>query len=126
MFFQDYLPNNETFQLHLNLVYGSALQISPPDTKRFDETFPIGPYRRVDMGISKIFIDQNHNSKTALFNQVKEFIVGVEIFNLLNISNKASYLWVRTVSNQENVPNEFAVPNYLTSRRVNLKLMVKF
>jgi hypothetical protein len=126
MFFQDYLPNNETFQVHLNLVYGSALQISPPDSKRFDETFPIGPYRRVDMGISKIFKDQNRNSKIALFNQVKEFIVGVEIFNLLNISNKASYLWIRTVSNQENVPNEFAVPNYLTSRRVNLKLMMKF
>ncbi len=126
MFFQDYLPNNETFQVHLNLVYGSALQLSPPDSKRFDETFPIGPYRRVDMGISKIFKDQNRESKVVMFNKFKEFIVGLEIFNLLNISNKASYLWVRTVSNQENVPNEFAVPNYLTSRRVNLKVMVKF
>jgi hypothetical protein len=78
------------------------------------------------MGISKIFKDQHREAKVALFNKFKEFLVGIEIFNLLNISNKASYLWVRTVSNQENVPNEFAVPNYLTSRRVNLKVMVKF
>jgi hypothetical protein len=126
MFFQDYLPNNSTFQLHLNLVYGSPLQISPPDTKRFDETFPIGPYRRVDMGISKILKDNNKNAKVELFNHVKEFIISLEIFNLLNIPNKASYLWIRTISNQANVPNEFAVPNYLTSRRINLKVLVKF
>jgi hypothetical protein len=126
LFFQDYLPNNPTFQMHLNLVYGSPLQISPPDEKRFDITFPIGPYRRVDMGISKILKDPDKKAKIEIFNKVKEFIVSIEIFNLLNISNKASYLWVRTISNQKGVPNEFAVPNYLTSRRINLKVLVKF
>ena len=126
LYFQDYLPNNPTLQMHLNLVYGSSLQVSPPMPARFDQTFPIGPYRRVDMGFSKIFRSDDHKSKVAWINKFNEFVVSLEFFNLLNINNKASYLWVRTVSNQENFPNEFAVPNYLTSRRINLKLAVRF
>jgi len=126
LFFQDYLPNNSTLQMHLNLVYGSPVHVSPPRSDRFDQTFPMGPYRRVDMGLSKILKNRNKSSKIQLFNYLEEFVISLEIFNLLNISNKASYLWIRTVPNQENVPNEFAVPNYLTSRRINLKVSVKF
>ena len=102
------------------------MHVSPPRSDRFDQTFPMGPYRRVDMGLSKILKNRNKSSKIQLFNYLEEFVISLEIFNLLNISNKASYLWIRTVPNQENVPNEFAVPNYLTSRRINLKVSVKF
>jgi hypothetical protein len=79
----------------------------------------MGPYKRVDIGLSKILIRRENKL-------IKDFIVGLEVFNLLNINNKASYLWVRTVSNQDNVVSEFAVPNYLTTRRLNLKLTMKF
>jgi hypothetical protein len=126
LFFQDYLPNNPTLQMHLNLLYGSSLQVSPPSPARFDQTFPIGPYRRVDIGFSKIVRNSEHESNFQWINKFKEFVVSLEFFNLLNINNKASYLWVRTISNQENMPNEFAVPNYLTSRRINLKIAMKF
>ena len=126
MFFQDYLPNNPTLQMHLNLVFGSSLQVSPPAPSRFDQTFPIGPYRRVDMGFSKIVRNSEHQSSFQWINKFNEVVVSLEFFNLLNINNKASYLWIRTVSNQENMPNEFAVPNYLTSRRINLKIAMKF
>lgn len=122
LYFQDYLPNNPTLQMHLNLVYGSPVHLSPFRTNRFDMTFPLGPYRRVDMGFSKSLGKSLANKKPFF----KEFIIGVEVFNLLNITNKASYLWVKTVGNQENIPNEFAVPNYLTSRRLNLKISAKF
>ncbi|HEY4789618.1 MAG TPA: TonB-dependent receptor, partial [Bacteroidales bacterium] len=126
LFFQDYLPNNPTLQVHLNLAYGSALPVSPLRSYRFDETFPMGPYRRVDLGFSKTLKERNKTSDLKFLNRLSEMILSLEVFNLLNISNKASYLWVKTVNNQENVPNEFAVPNYLTSRRINLKLSVKF
>jgi hypothetical protein len=56
--------------------------------------------------------------------KIKELLLGVEIFNLLNINNKASLLWVRTTSSQTYQTNELAVPNYLTSRRINVKLSV--
>ncbi len=126
LYFQDYLPNNPTLQLHLNLVYGSSLQVSPPGSARFDQTFAIGPYRRVDMGFSKTFKSDEHNSNVQWINKFKDFVVSIEFFNLLDINNKSSYTWVRTVPNQAGDPNEFSVPNYLTSRRINLKVAVKF
>jgi hypothetical protein len=119
LFFQDYLPNNPTMHVHLNLFYGSAVPVTPPRAKRSDMTFPMGPYRRVDLGISKTLV--NWENKL-----LKEFSVGLEIFNLLNILNKSSYLWVRTVNNQDSKAYEYAIPNYLTSRRLNFKISAKF
>jgi hypothetical protein len=86
----------------------------------------MGPYRRVDMGFSKIFRSNDHKSLSPWLNKFEEFVVSLDFFNLLNINNKASYLWVRTVPNQQNIPNEFAVPNYLTSRRINVRVGMKF
>lgn len=126
LFFQDYLPNNPTLQMHLNLVYGSPVHVSPAGSPRFDNTFAMGPYRRVDLGFSKVFKDQFKNANVKRLKRLKEFLVSLEVFNLLNTTNKASYLWVKTVANQDNMPNEFAVPNYLTSRRLNVKASVKF
>lgn len=119
LFFQDYLPNNPSLKVNLNLVFGTSFYVAPPRTARFDATYPLGNYRRVDLGLSKTF-------KTNFFPQLKSFWIGAEIFNLFDIRNKASFMWIQTVANQENVPNLFAVPNYLTSRRLNLKISLKF
>jgi hypothetical protein len=116
VFFQDYLPNNPTFKASLNLVYGSSFYVAPPRSSRFDATYSLGAYRRVDLGLSK----------TIKIPKIKSFWIGVEVFNLFDITNKASFMWIQTVSNQENVPNLFAVPNYLTSRRLNVKMSMKF
>lgn len=119
LFFQDYLPNYPSLIASLNLVYGSGFFVAPPRSSRFDITFPLGSYRRVDLGLSKTFETRN-------LPQFKSFRIGAEIFNLFDIRNKASFMWVQTVSNQENVSNNFAVPNYLTSRRLNVHMTLKF
>ena len=126
IFFQDHLPSNPSFQAYLNMSYGSGLQSTPPNSVRYDQTFPMEPYRRVDLGLSKILKNDAINNQLQSLRHVKEFVISLEIFNLMDFSNKASYLWIRTVQNQENIPAEFAVPNYLTSRRINLKIAVKF
>jgi len=119
LFFQDYLPHNPTFKVHLNLVFGTGLPFGPPRSPRYKATFRMPPYRRVDMGFSKDF--------TAFFNKNKQhktfrrFWVGLEFFNLFNIDNTISYFWVTDVNNRQ-----YAVPNYLTSRRINLKLHAEF
>jgi hypothetical protein len=119
LFFQDYLPNNPSLKASVNLVYGSGFYIAPPRTARFDATYPLGRYRRVDLGLSKTF-------KMTFIPQLKSFWIGAEVFNLFDIRNKASFMWIQTVANQENVPNLFAVPNYLTSRRLNIRITMKF
>ena len=126
LFFQDFLPNNPTLQVHLNLVYGSSLPVSPPNSKRFDITFPMGPYRRVDIGMSKLFKKADDQVKSGILKNFKEVIGSIEVFNLLDMNNKASYLWIRTINNQSNKVNVLAVPNYLTSRRLNVKISFTF
>jgi hypothetical protein len=127
LYFQDYLPNNPDYKVHLNFLYGSRLPYSSPTINRYDNVYRIPPYRRVDIGFSKAL--KKEDSMTSIgkpFRQFKNIWISAEIFNLLDINNTISYLWVRTISNQQNVPGIFAVPNYLTSRRFNLKLTAKF
>jgi hypothetical protein len=127
LYFQDYLPNNPDYKVHLNFLYGSRLPYSSPDKDRYDNVFRIPAYRRVDIGFSKII--KKEDSVLSPGNPLKHFSniwISAEIFNLLDINNTISYLWVRTVSNQENIPGVFAVPNYLTSRRFNIKVTARF
>jgi len=123
LFFQDYLPNNPDYKVHLTFKYGSRLPYSSPDKDRYDNNFELPPYRRVDIGFSKAII-QNRNSNSFRF--IENAWISAEIFNLLGINNTISYIWVRTVQNQSNIPGQFAVPNYLTGRRFNIKLVMKF
>ncbi len=127
LYFQDYLPNNPDYKVHLNFLYGSRLPYSSPGTNRYDAVFRIPAYRRVDIGFSKIIKKENAMLSTG--NPIRYFSniwISAEVFNLLDINNTISYLWVRTISNQQNIPGIFAVPNYLTSRRFNIKLTARF
>ncbi len=126
LFFQDYLPTNPTFQIHTVLAYGSGMPVTVPDSRLFYQTFSLGTYKRVDLGISKIIKSEMVKNNTKFLKNCKELVVDFDVFNLLNIYNTASYLWVHTVSSQYNQPNTYAVPNYLTSIRPNLKISVKF
>jgi hypothetical protein len=127
LFFQDYFPNHPDYKVHLNVLYGTGLPFSPPDNERYDLVFRMPSYKRVDIGLSKSLKreDKVFGEKNPL-NFFKDIWLNAEIFNLLGINNTISYLWVKTVFNQENMPGEFGVPNYLTSRRFNLRITAKF
>lgn len=127
MFFQDYLPSNPSYQAYLSLSYGSPLPVTPPNSVSYNETFtPDYPYRRVDIGICKVLKNDEIANNLPLFSHIRECTFTVEIFNLLNIDNIASFLWIRTVQSNQSLPAEFAVPSYLTTRRINLKFSIKF
>ncbi|MEA3318029.1 MAG: TonB-dependent receptor, partial [Bacteroidota bacterium] len=126
MYFQDYVPNNPSYKMNLSLHYGSRLPFSAPNTDRYDLTFKMPPYRRVDIGFSKILIDKDNGFDNKILRNFKSAWISLEVFNLLDINNTISYLWIKTLQNQEGVSGQYAVPNYLTSRRINLKLTAKF
>jgi hypothetical protein len=122
VFFQDYFPGNPTWKMHMTAFYGSRLPTGPPNSQRYMDTFRIPPYRRIDLGISKVLINQDHKKyRYKALDSIKDMWLSMEIFNLLDISNTISYLWV-----SNNSGDMFAVPNYLTKRKLNLKLTVKF
>jgi len=121
LFFQDYLPGNPTWKMHMSAFYGSRLPTGPPKSERWQDTFRMPPYRRVDMGISKVLLSESTPHHNKYLSHIKDLSLSLEIFNLLNINNTVSYFWVTS-----NWGDMFAVPNYLTSRKINLKLSVSF
>lgn len=119
LFFQDYLPNNPTFKVNLSLYYGSGLPFGPPRSPRYMASYRMSPYRRVDIGFSKDLLPWiSRNTKQKL---IKDMWLGIEVFNLFDISNTISYYWVNDVENRQ-----YAVPNYLTGRRINVALNLAF
>lgn len=123
VFFQDYLPGHPDFRAHINIIIGTGIPTSPPDREQWDVWFRIPPYRRVDIGFSKVLVGER-KIREGLF--MKELVAGIELFNLADISNTISYTWIRTVRNSEGETREYAVPNYLTGRMVNLRLTARF
>ncbi len=122
MFFQDFLPRNPSYQVQLGFFYSSGMPFWPP-REDLNVTYGRMPsYQRVDIGFSKQLIGEE--SQFSASNPLRHFDsmwLTAEVFNLLEISNTISYSWVKDVENQM-----FAIPNYLTSRLVNLKLIARF
>lgn len=121
-YFQDRLLNSPTYKVHLSVLYGSKLPVGAPLVQRYSDDFHIPAYKRVDIGFSKDFLDDFAIRKPGFLEKYfSSFTAYVEVFNLLNINNTVSYLWLKDLDNVQ-----YAVPNYLTGRRLNLKLVIKF
>nr|WP_317167646.1 TonB-dependent receptor plug domain-containing protein [Flagellimonas sp. HSM57] len=122
--FQDYMPTIPNLKLYLNLVYNTGVPGgSPNNADPYDFQNRLRDYRRADMGISYIFADRNNQySKGHWLHRFKEFSAGFEIFNVFNNQNSITNTWIRDVDTQR----QFAVPNFLTSRILNVKFGMRF
>ena len=121
MFFQDYIPNNPNYKMHLSMMYGTGLPFGPPKSEKYQDILTMPDYRRVDIGFSAVIKAEDKKSKIKFLNKLNSMWVSAEVFNLLDIDNTVSYLWVSDVSGRQ-----YAVPNYLTPRQLNFKLIVSF
>lgn len=122
IFFQDYIPKNPTWQVNLSLLFGTALPYTLLTKDKMFSGGRLRPYRRVDLGILKQLITPARPlPKGNIFKMFKELWVSLEVFNLLDINNTISYSWVTSTNG-----DQYGVPNYLTSRRLNVKIIAKF
>lgn len=121
MFFQDYFRDNPRYKMHLNLAYGTGLPFGAPGSERHEQDLRVPDYRRVDIGFSYDLKNPKYHSKSKLLKPFRSVWIGAEVFNLLAIRNTISYLWVTDAQNAQ-----YAVPNYLTSRLLNFRLIAKF
>jgi hypothetical protein len=119
--FQDYLPSFPSYRMYLNLVYGSGLPFGPTDRNRYNDTLNMPSYRRVDIGFLKSIVDELSQTKTGWKRHFQQLLIGVEVFNILDVNNTISYLWIQDVE-----ARTWAVPNYLTTRRLNVRVIAKF
>jgi len=121
MFFQDYIPGNPNYKMHLNFIYGTGLSFGPPKSEKFQDILRIPDYRRVDIGFSAVIKQETKKSRFKFLNLFNSIWISAELFNLLDINNTVSYLWISDINGRE-----YAVPNYLTSRQINTKLIITF
>ncbi|MFM1746309.1 MAG: hypothetical protein RLZZ630_2246, partial [Bacteroidota bacterium] len=123
MFFQDYLPKFPSVRMHLNLIFGTGLPFGPPGNDRYKDILRGPSYRRVDIGFSKIAIDEDgeNTSRLPVVRNLRSLIFTLEVFNLLQVSNTISYSWITDVSGRQ-----YGIPNYLTSRLLNIRVQAKF
>jgi hypothetical protein len=122
MYFEDYFPKWKNFKMHLNLMYATGLPFGPPDSKRYADTLRLPDYKRVDIGFSALLLKGEKHTDSKVMGAVKNMWFTAEVFNLLGIQNTLSYSWIQDQSSSRT----FAVPNRLTSRLINVKLVVDF
>jgi hypothetical protein len=115
--FTDYFPGTERWKMTLRLAYADGLPFGAPHRGLDKQSFRAPAYKRADIGMSFLAYD---NKQTNRFN-LKKVWVGIDCLNLFGISNVNSYYWVTDVSN-----SQWAVPNYLTGRQINGKVIVEF
>lgn len=121
LFFQDEMPRWPTFKVHLNLLFGTSLPYGPPNETRFADTLRTSLYRRVDIGFSKQLLGAPGQEKTGVLRHVKDLWVSLEVFNLINLNNTVDYTWVQDVQGRY-----YGIPEFLTPRRINVKLIARF
>ncbi len=121
LMFQDEMPMWPSFKVHVNLSFITGFPFGPPNGDRYTQVARSPTYRRVDIGFSKTFVDVNTGETKGIFKPFSDAWISLEVFNLIDISNTISYNWVQDVSGRQ-----YAVPNYLTGRRFNLKLHLAF
>ena len=122
--FQDYIPEFPNFKMYLNLVYNTGVPGGSPNyADPYIYNTRLRDYKRADLGISHIFVGGNKTyQKNHWLHRFKELSAGVEIFNLFNNQNSITNTWVRDVDSKQ----QFAIPNFMTSRVLNVRVRMRF
>jgi len=123
MFIQDYLSTNKNFKFYLNLLYGSDMPYNIPGSVKYRNALIIPAYIRVDVGFSALLLDAEKNNRRSHspFRNFENIWATLEVFNLIDRANTISYLMIKDFSN-----TVYAIPQRLTPRLLNLKLIARF
>jgi hypothetical protein len=123
MFFQDYLSTNKNFKVYLSTLYGSNLPYNIPGSVKYRNALTIPAYMRVDIGFSALLLDAEKSNRRSHspFRNFDNIWASLEVFNLLDRENTISYMLIKDFQN-----NVFTMPNRLTPRLVNFKIVARW
>ncbi len=123
LFLQDYLTTNKNFKVFLNFLYGSNMPYNIPGSVKYRNGLIIEPYIRIDIGFSVLLLDSDKSNRRSHnpFRNFENIWASLEVFNLIDRDNTISYLLIKDFSN-----TVFAMPNRLTPRLINAKLVARF
>ncbi|RYY96454.1 MAG: TonB-dependent receptor, partial [Chitinophagaceae bacterium] len=123
LFFQDYLATNKNFKVYLNTLYGTNLPYNIPGSVKYRNALFIQPYLRVDIGFSALLLDGDKARRRSHspFRSFENIWASLEVFNLIDRPNTISYLLVKDFEG-----NTFTMPNRLTPRLLNFKIIARW
>jgi CarboxypepD_reg-like domain/TonB-dependent Receptor Plug Domain len=122
LYLEDYLPTNKNFKVHLNMLYGSNMSYNIPNSVKYRNALIIDPYIRIDIGFSAQLLSQKNQRRShSPFKDFDNIWASFEVFNLIDRPNTISYQLIKDFAN-----NTYSIPNRLTPRLVNLKVVARF
>lgn len=123
LYFTDYFPKFPKLKFSLRGIFADGLTMTAPHKSRSESYFRAPAYKRLDIGISYQLVGAPTNGVRPynFWRHFRSIVLGLDCFNLLDISNVSSYYWVTDVNNIQ-----YAVPNYLTRRQFNVRLSFEF
>jgi hypothetical protein len=122
LYMEDYLPTNKNFKVHLNMLYGSNMSYNIPNSVKYRNGLIIDPYIRIDIGFSaQLLSEKSERRSHSPFTNFENIWASFEVFNLIDRPNTISYQLIKDFAN-----NVYSIPNRLTPRLVNLKLVARF
>lgn len=124
LFFQDKMPKYENFKVSANLNFGTPLPYGPPSLERYKDVLRTSSYFRLDLGFMYDFVNKEQKKahpESKFQKAFEQFTISLDAFNLLGIKNIVSYQWLQDIAGRY-----YAIPNHLTGRRINLRLVIAF
>jgi hypothetical protein len=122
LFLQDYLSTNKNFRVHVNMLYGSNMSYNIPNSVKYRNGLIIEPYMRVDIGFSALLLSEKSLRRShSPFRKFENIWASLEVFNLIDRDNTISFQLIKDFAN-----NTFSIPNRLTPRLLNFKLLARF
>ena len=122
MFFTDYFPGTDRWKMNLKMAFAGGLPFGTPHSGLESNVFRAPPYRRIDLGMSyRLLNNEDHHRTRGLGQHLRNVWLGLDLFNVIGVNNVASYLWITDITNRQ-----YAVPNYLTGRMLNARVLIEF
>ena len=122
LYLEDYLPTNKNFKVHLNMLYGSNMSYNIPNSIKYRNGLIIDPYIRIDIGFSaQLLSERSARRSHSPFTNFENIWASFEVFNLIDRPNTISYQLIKDFAN-----NVYSIPNRLTPRLVNFKIVARF
>ena len=118
-FFTDYFPGTTKWKLTLKACFADGLPFGPPHTGLERNAFRAPAYKRVDLGMNYRLLDNEDRHMKR--NILRNVWLGIDCFNIFGLNNVSSYYWITDISN-----HQYAVPNYLTGRMINGRILIEF
>lgn len=120
-FFSDFFPNTTRWKMTLKACFADGLPFGPPHTGLEKQVYRAPAYKRVDIGMNyRLLNNEDRNRRGKVSRYLRNIWLGVDCFNVFGLNNVSSYYWITDVTNEQ-----YAVPNYLTGRQLNVRFLIE-